>query len=62
MFGLVVYAYNQPDNMTYSEHKYSSISWLIYILIGVFAVAFTIERGIYFAIVVIILWAVEKYH
>ncbi|MDY3374325.1 MAG: hypothetical protein SOX50_13760 [Terrisporobacter othiniensis] len=35
--------------MAYSEYRYSPISWLICIPIGVFVVAFTIERGIYFA-------------
>lgn len=60
LFGLVVYAYDQRGNMAYSEFRYSPISWLISILIGVFVVAFTIERGIYFAMAAVILWAVEK--
>lgn len=60
LFGLVVYVYDQRGNMAYSEFRYSPISWLISILIGVFVVAFTIERGIYFAMAAVILWAVEK--
>lgn len=60
LFGLIVYVYDQRGNMAYSEYRYSPISWLICILIGVFVVAFTIERGIYFAMAAVILWAVEK--
>lgn len=60
LFGLIVYVYDQRGNMAYSEYRYSPISWLICILIGVFVAALTIERGIYFAMAAVILWAVEK--
>lgn len=60
LFGLGVYAYDQRHNMVYSEFRYSPITWFICMMAGVFLAAFTVERGIYFAIVSVILWGGEK--
>lgn len=60
LYGLCVYAYDQINTMRYSEFRYSPISWLICILAGVLTLAFTLERGIYFAMAASVLWAIEK--
>ncbi len=60
LFGLVIYAYDQRHDMVYSEYRYSPMSWLICILVGVFLTACTMERGIYFAMAAVVLWSVEK--
>lgn len=60
LFGLGVYAHDETHNTKDLESGYSPISWLICIIAGVFAVALSLERGIYFAIAATILWSVEK--
>lgn len=60
LYGLGVYAYDKAHKMKYIEFRYSPIDWLICILVGIGVGGITIERIIYFAIVALILWTIEK--
>ncbi|MEG0857323.1 MAG: hypothetical protein RSG52_12690 [Terrisporobacter sp.] len=60
LFGLGVYAYDKLHYMKYSEFRYSPISWLICILAGVYAMAYTVNIGIICVIVTLILWVITK--
>lgn len=60
LYGLGVYAYDRTHEMKYSEFRYSPIDWFITIMAGVVASDCTIERGIFFTVIALILWTSEK--
>ena len=60
LFGLGVYAYDKLHDIKYSEFRYSPISWLICILAGVCAMAYTVKIGIICGLVTLILWVITK--
>ena len=60
IFGLGVYLYDKLHHMKYSEFRYSPISWLICILAGVYAMAYTVKVGIICGVVTLILWVTAK--
>lgn len=60
LFGLGVYVYEKRHAMKYSEFRYSPISWLICLIAGVCAMAYSVKIGVISAVVTLILWVITK--